>query len=67
MEETKELIALLYDMQNAATYNNNVDFINKQKKIMNDVDYLDVIVNALNSEVDNLISSMDTIEEKLGI
>ena len=67
MEETKDLISLLYDMQSNATYNYNVDFLNKQKKFMNDVDYLDVIVNAISSEVENLISSMDTLEEKLSI
>jgi hypothetical protein len=44
-----------------------MEFYNKQKKFMREIDYLDIIVNSLNSEVDNLILHMDGIEQKLNI
>ena len=68
IEETKELISLLWDIQNDASFNYyNMEFHRKQKKFMSETDYLEVIVNTLNSEADNLISYMDNIESKLGI
>jgi hypothetical protein len=34
---------------------------------MKDVDYLEVIVNTLNTEVDGLITQMESIENKLNL
>ena len=67
VEETKELISLLWDIQNDASFNYNMEFHRKQKKFISETDHLEVIVNTLNSEADNLINYMDNIESKLGI
>ena len=52
-------------IHNDATFNYSLDFFNKQQRFMKDVDYLEVIVNTLNTEVDGLIAQMDMIENKL--
>jgi len=52
-------------IHNDATFNYSLDFFNKQQRFMKDVDYLEVIVNTLNTEVDSLIAQMDMIENKL--
>jgi hypothetical protein len=42
-----------------------MDFYRKQKKLISEIDYLEVIVNTLDSEADNLISLLDNIENKV--
>jgi hypothetical protein len=54
-------------MHNDGTFNYNMEFFKKEKRLMNEIDYLEVIVNTLGSEADNLISQLDQIELKLGI
>ena len=40
-------------------------FYRKQKKFMNEIDYLEVIVNTLDTEADNLSTLLDVIEKNL--
>ena len=61
INETKELIRILNDMYNEDTLNYNLDHSNKQKKFLNEVDNLEIIINALNNEADSLIASVDQI------
>jgi hypothetical protein len=63
--DTKDLVSILWDIQNDPSYNYNMDFYRKQKKIMNEIDYLEVIVNTLDTEADNLLSLLDNIENKI--
>ena len=52
-------------MHHDSNFSINVDHFKKGKKFMSEIEHLEVIVNALNSEADNLISRMDIIEHKL--
>ncbi len=65
INETKELVNLLGKMYNEDTVSFNVDHSNKQKKLMNEVDNLEVIINVLNQEVDSLIGMAEKINKKL--
>lgn len=65
--ETKDLIGVFSDIHTDNTLHYNLEFTKKQKKLMNEVDYLEVVVNTLNMEADNLIALMDKIEGKLNI
>jgi hypothetical protein len=67
IQESKDLIGVMLGIHNEATFNYSLDFYHKQQKLMKDVDYLDVIVNTLNTEVDALIAQMDFIENKLNL
>lgn len=42
-----------------------MEFHRKQKKLINEIDYLEVIVNTLDSEADNLKLLLDNIESHL--
>ena len=42
-----------------------MEFHRKQKKLMNEIDYLEVIVNTLDSEADNLKLLLDNIEDQV--
>ena len=67
IQESKDLINILADIHNDSTFNYALEFNKKQIKLMNEVDYLEVVVNTLNTEADNLIALMDKIESKIGI
>ncbi len=54
-------------INNDATFNYSLDFYHKQQKLIKDVDYLEVIVNTLNMEIDSLIAQMEFIENKLNL
>ena len=41
----------------------NLEFAHNKKKMINEIDYIDVLVNALNTEVDDLMNRIDTIEK----
>lgn len=43
----------------------NILFDKKKKKMIDDIEYLDVIVNTLNEEVDLLSTEMDELEGKI--
>lgn len=59
------MIGVLLGIHNDATFNYSLDFYHTQQKFMKDVDYLEVIVNTLNMEVDSLITQVDFIENML--
>ncbi len=61
------MIGVILGIHNDATFNYSLDFYNKQQRFMKDVDYLEVIVNTLNTEVDGLITQMESIENKLNL
>jgi len=65
INETKELMRILNDMYNEDTLNYNLDHSNKQKKFLNEVDNLEIIINALNNEADSLIASVDKISSMI--
>jgi hypothetical protein len=65
MSETRELVSLLWDIQNDSSFKYNMEFYRKQKKLMTEVDYLEVVVNTLGSEADNLESYLDNLENQL--
>ncbi len=59
------MVGLLWDIQNDHSYNYNMDFYTKQKKFMNEIDYLEVIVNTLDTEANNVSTLLDVIEKNL--
>jgi hypothetical protein len=65
MSETRELVSLLWDIQNDSSFKYNMEFYRKQKKLMTEVDYLEVVVNTLGVEADNLESYLDNLENQL--
>ena len=65
INETKELMNILTKMFNEDTVNINVDHSTKQKKFMNEVDNLEVIINALNIEADNLVEMAEKINRTI--
>ena len=67
IQESKDLIGVMLGIHNDATFNYSLDFYHKQQKFMKDVDYLEVIVNTLNMEVDSLIAQIEFIENKLNL
>jgi peptidoglycan hydrolase CwlO-like protein len=67
IQDSRDLINILSDIHSDSTFNYNLEFKKKQKKLMNEVDYLEVIVNSLNQEADNLTALIDKIEGKLDI
>ncbi len=67
IQESKELVAILNEIHNSHTFNHHFEFYRKQKRIMNEIDYLEVIVNTLSSEADNLNAYLDKLEKDLDI
>jgi len=39
-----------------------MDFRNDKKKLMNEIDYIDVLVSTLNNEVDDFMNQIDQID-----
>jgi hypothetical protein len=67
VHDTKELTSILAKMNEDNTFQYDIDFSIKEKRVMNDIDYLDILVNSLNDELDSLIKMTDDIEKKLDI
>jgi hypothetical protein len=65
--ESSDLIGVMMGMHNDSTFNYSMDFSSKQQRFIKDIDFLEVIVNTLNTEVDGLLSQMELIEKKLEI
>jgi hypothetical protein len=61
--ETKDLTDILCDIFTDENMDLNILFDKKKKKLIDDVEYLDVIVNTLNEEVDTLSEQMDELEK----
>jgi hypothetical protein len=57
----------MFGIHNDATFNYSLDFHHKQQRFMKDIDYLEVVVNTLNTEVETLLKQMESIENKLDI
>ena len=67
ISESNDLIGVMMGMHNDSTFNYSMDFSSKQHRFIKDIDFLEVIVNTLNTEVDGLLSQMELIEKKLQI
>lgn len=63
IEEGKELVNIFSEVNNEKSILGNIEFNNNKKKMMNEIDYIDVLVNALNTEADDLINQIDNIEK----
>jgi len=42
-----------------------LEFVNDKKKLINEIDYLDIIVNTLNNEVEDLMIQIDIFDKIL--
>ena len=63
--ETKDLTDILCDIFSDENIDLNILFDKKKKKLIDDIEYLDAIVNTLNEEVDFLSTEMDELESKI--
>ena len=63
IEEGKELVNIFSEVNNEKSILGNIEFNNNKKKMMNEIDYIDVLVNALNTEADDLINQIENIEK----
>jgi len=57
------LVNIFSEVNNEKSILGNIEFNNNKKKMMNEIDYIDVLVNALNTEADDLINQIDNIEK----
>jgi len=65
--ESSDLIGVMMGMHNDSTFNYSLDFSSKQQRFIKEIDYLEVVVNSLNNEVDGLLSQIELIEKNLQI
>ena len=54
-------------MNNEKANNYNTDFSQNKKKLTNEIDYIEILVNALNTEVDEILGQLDNIEKLVDI
>jgi hypothetical protein len=60
-EESRHLINSFAELNSEKTNNNQNDNSQNKKSLINEIDYIDVLINTLNTEVDNLINDIDQI------
>lgn len=65
ISETKDLVTIVSEMYSSGTSEFNMECYIKEKKAINDIDYLDVVVDSLSSEVDKMASELDDLEAML--
>lgn len=41
----------------------NIGFTNNKKKIINEIDYIEILVNSLNIDADDLMNQIDNIDK----
>ena len=63
IEEGRELVNIFSEVNNEKSILGNIEFNNNKKKMINEIDYIDVLVNALNKEADDLMNQIDHIEK----
>ena len=63
--QSKDLTDILCDIFTDQNMELNINFEKKKKKLLNEIDYLDVLVNTLNNEVDMLSAQVNKIQDKL--
>jgi hypothetical protein len=47
-------------------FNQNIEQYKKEKKMAKDIEYLEIVINTLTTEVENMNSQFDEIEHMLG-
>jgi predicted nucleic acid-binding Zn-ribbon protein len=57
------LVNIFSEFNNEKSILGNIEFKNNKKKMINEIDYIDVLVNALNKEADDLMNQIDNIEK----
>lgn len=50
-------------MNSEKSTSGDADFASNKTKLMNEIDYIDILVSALNSEADDLINQIDNIDK----
>lgn len=63
--ETRELVSILSELYNENSSQIALDCHLNEKKLLSEVDYLEVIVNTLDTEIENMLQEADFIENKL--
>lgn len=62
---SKILINSFHDIVNEKTGSFNSCFKDDKKKVVSEIDYIDVLINSMNTEVDNLIGQLDKIDDAI--
>lgn len=57
------MVNIFSEFNNEKSILGNIEFKNNKKKMINEIDYIDVLVNALNKEADDLMNQIDNIEK----
>ena len=57
------MVNAFFELNNEKSTLSNTEFASNKKKIINEIDYIDVLVSSLNTEVDDLIDQIDNIDK----
>jgi chaperonin cofactor prefoldin len=63
MLETQDLSEIISEMFSDSNFNNILEQNKKEKRLSKDIEYLEIMINTLTSEVENLSTQFNQIED----